>query len=400
MHGKTKPDQIRPGTDAAMRAAVHSPDRRRALQWALAAGCGALNPAAFAGQPGAGSPARKLQTWGYYPLWMKDSWKKLDFSLWDRLLWFETPVDAQGRLDLSSSLGREWQALAGAAGAAQVGTDLAVTLLDPERFRRIFSDQSRINNLLQQLGAAARVKGVKGIHLDFEVYAAIDDGMVDGFRHFMAMLHQSLHQLRHRPTLSVFYAAGGERDIFDAGTLAFADYVVVQGYDAHWAESRTAGPVAPLKGAHPMAWQKSLQHVLALDVPRSRILFSIPYFGYEWPVESAEPGARTTGRGQTTTYAPVDERLLPLIRIAVADRIARHPVGRDPESGSPYYVYLGPDGKWVQGWFEDEISLSEKFDFVIREQLCGVAAFPLGYDGGRFNGAIARKFGNRELRSR
>jgi spore germination protein YaaH len=166
----------------------------------------------------------------------------------------------------------------------------------------------------------------------------------------------------------------------------------VQGYDAAWTGSRAAGPVAPLRGRSAVTWERGLDDALRLGVARERILFSVPFFGYEWPTGSARPYAATRGPGRTTTFAAVDAQRLPAIRIDAQARIARFGARRHLSSGAPYYVFADRDG-WWQGWYEDEWSLARKLAFVKREGLAGVAAFAYGYDGGALSGLAARELG-------
>jgi spore germination protein YaaH len=370
-------------------------NRRRALLLALGAGCCLLPPIALAVDSSEPESARKIQTWGYYPTWLEDTWKNLGLTLWDRVILFELPVGADGRIKLGDGWSGHWQPMLNAVRRAGGGFDIALTLLDEANFRRLFSRPDAVERLLQDAVRLIHLPGFNGIHLDFEVYGAMEDQAVSAYRVLIERLYREMITLDDKPVLSVFFPVGGAKELFDSRTLHHVDYVVVQGYDAHSATSVTAGPVSPLTGKHALTWEKSLRYVLNMDVPRSKILFSIPYFGYEWPVESASPGARTTGRGVTTTYAPVDAQLLPLIRVSVTDRIARYPVKRDPDSRSPYYAYQADDGQWYQGWYEDEASLREKFNFIIAERLAGIAAFPLGYDAGVFDRTLAQKFGPR-----
>jgi len=46
----------------------------------------------------------------------------------------------------------------------------------------------------------------------------------------------------------------------------------------------------------------------------------------------------------------------------------------------------------LQGWFEDDASLSAKFDFVKKQRLAGIAVFSLGYDSGNFQPLLRRYF--------
>ena len=69
------------------------------------------------------------------------------------------------------------------------------------------------------------------------------------------------------------------------------------------------------------------------------------------------------------------------------DRAAEFGKLRDPASGSPYYVFEDSTG-WNQGWFEDDESLSLKYEFVRMEGLGGVAVFPIGYGDDTLNSVL------------
>ncbi len=141
-----------------------------------------------------------------------------------------------------------------------------------------------------------------------------------------------------------------------------------------------------------VTWERTLEHYLRLGAPRHKIIFGVPLYGYEWPTESAAVGARTLGKGREITYAVLDAQLLPNIRIGARSQAALHGLRRDAASGSPYYAYQEPSGGWRQGWFEDERSLTAMFDFVKRQQLAGIAVFPVGYDDGAFDALLRRTF--------
>ncbi|MGV8899434.1 MAG: glycosyl hydrolase family 18 protein [Burkholderiaceae bacterium] len=369
--------------------------RRKALTWMLGAGlCSALTHVATKGSM-RNTALPRPQAWGYFPLWMKDSWRGLRLPVWDRVVLFELPVSSAGGIMLPHDWYREWHAMGEAIYVSGGSLDLAFTLMDTQKFEQLFSHKESCRRLLDTIQTEARHSGVGGVHLDFEPYGELSVRAVAGFRGFVADLSERLRSLAHHTILSVFFPIGTASELFDAQTLGHVDYVVVQGYDAHWVDSPKAGAVAPLRGSNALSWEKNLHYALGLGAARSKILFSIPYFGYEWPVASDQPGAATTGRGEIITYAPVEASLLPQIRVSAVERISHYPARRDPDSGSPYYVFQSPAGQWRQGWFEDQISLAEKYDFIIRERLCGIAAFPLGYDSSSFDALVQKKFGAR-----
>ncbi len=103
---------------------------------------------------------------------------------------------------------------------------------------------------------------------------------------------------------------------------------------------------------------------------------SVPLYGYEWPVDSAEPGATALGPGVVVPYRASPDVLPDAPR--AREQARRHGIFRDGVSGSPYYVFEDADG-WRQGWFEDAESLRLKYDFARVQGLGGVALFPLAY---------------------
>src|SRR5574343_1697100 len=96
--------------------------------------------------------------------------------------------------------------------------------------------------------------------------------------------------------------------------------VVVQGYDAHWQESRVAGPVAPLDGPYGVTWKAGMQQMDALGVPRAKQLFSFPLYGYEWSVEPSKGASKVLSKGVTTTFEVLEGDYRKACPLSVEDR--------------------------------------------------------------------------------
>jgi hypothetical protein len=365
--------------------------RVRLLIAAMAAVLGTHSNACIA----ADGRERLHQAWGYQPWWMHANWQALDLGLWDRAIYFELRVEADGSIANAGALPVTWRKLGRATARCGSALDLAFTLFDERKFERLFSSAAARDTLLREIVSLVKAGDAMGVHLDFEVYGRVGEEALQGFREFVGRLRRDLDQESPGRILSVFGVVGAARDLYDRATLSNIDFVVIQGYDAHWDTGLRAGSIAPLTGNHSLSWERSLRHYLRLGAERSRLLFSIPFFGYEWPVTSAAPGSPTTGDGQEMTYARLPRAWVPRIPISAEEQSKRYGTLRDPETGSPYYAYQDASGHWRQGWFEDQASLAEKLAFIRREGLAGVAAFPLGYDAGAFDPLLARAFGKR-----
>lgn len=315
---------------------------------------------------------------GYHAYWTGDAWTDYPMDALDELFFFEVEVGADGRIMDAHDWPERWRPMVDAAVDAGVQVVPTISMHDPDAFGALFTDGAGVERLVESiLGLLAASPGLSGIHLDVEVFERVDLAVRDGYTAFVARLAERMRTLHPRLSLSVFVLAFDDDDVYNEGALGqIADFIVVQGYDYHSMGSESAGPVAALEGWERLNWHAVVERFDAFGVPRDKIVMSVPLYGYEWPVASDEPGAEARGTGVIAPYTAPPEILPDAPR--ARDQAEQHGIRRDPVSGSPYYVYQGPDG-WVQGWFEDAESLRAKYDFVRASGLGGMAIFPLAY---------------------
>jgi spore germination protein YaaH len=329
---------------------------------------------------------------GYHAWWMQDSWGDYDLSLYDKILFFELPVSADGSVTERYGWPENWTDLVGAVH--QAGGKVAPTfaILDPTTFSSVLGSRENRKRLEDTVMDLVEAAGADGAHLNFEIFEPSTPAARAGFTQLAQSLSRRLKNYKSSAELTVFLPGFDYGEAYDEVALAgAADYLVVQGYDMHWLNAPTAGPVAPLRGWGGASWEGITARYQALGIDRTKLVMAAPYYGYEWPTVSATPGAETRGEGVPITFAPVSPALLPLIQISASQRIGQYRLQRDPESGSPYYAYRGVSG-WYQGWFEDRESLEAKYSFVTERGLGGVSVFLLGYDGGRLEPALRAAF--------
>lgn len=329
------------------------------------------------------------QIWGYYPYWINDEWQRLDLGLFDRVLFFDVPVRTGGQVLESSDWPGKWQKLIVAAKESGTRLELTFTLFDAKEFERIFSSPAQRKLLQADMLALFYHAESSGLQLDFEIFSPVSAASSEGFRLFLKSIKREL--AKRKKSLSLFVLSEDSAGLYDRESLMSPDYIVIQGYDAHWIESPKAGPIVQLHGNMAVSWESSLKHYLSLGVPRSKILMSVPFFGYEWPTVSDAAGALTRGVGSEISFAPLPANLVPAVTASAMARIRQYGARRDQVTGSPYYVYKNGTG-WFQGWFEDDESMSAKFEFIKKQGLAGVAVFPLGYDDGNFQHLLRSHF--------
>ncbi|MEZ4701144.1 MAG: glycosyl hydrolase family 18 protein [Rhodothermales bacterium] len=339
---------------------------------------------------------------GYYAWWMAPQDAEIDLTLIDTLFFFDIEIDSTGAIATDRGWPGAWTALIDRARAASTHVVPVVTVPNEAAFRSLFQHPEAVTRLRETLVALALDPASDGLHIDFEVFSPMPSGTREAFTALVAGVAAEVRAARPvalRPEgggeatrpyagLSVFLPAFDRPDAFDETAIAAAaDYVVVQGYDIHWKDAPRAGPIAPLRGWGGENWEAILARYDALRIRRDRIVFAVPYYGFEWPTVSDEPGAATRGPAQMVTYAPFDSLMPPDFAVAASHRIRENGHRRDTLSGAPYYAYQGEDG-WYQGWFEDRESLKLKYDFIRHERLRGAALFALGYDRGEMEPAL------------
>lgn len=372
----------RPG--ASLRAIVLS------LVLAAAGTMGSANVAPAQDARSADSTLADTTAWrpyvaGYYAHWMGDAWKDMDLRTYDRILFFTTRVDSLGLILTRNGWPEAWTGLDSAATAAGADFIPTVAMMERETILPVFSDSVRWMRLVGEIDRMVAESASPGIHLDVELFEPAPDTVVAGFSSFLEVLHGVLPD---SVDISVFAPAFDVSRMFDLPTLEpLVDDFYVQGYDLHWLDGPSAGPVAPIDGWEGGNWQTIVTRYRAAGIPDDRIVMTVPYYGYEWPVETTAFGSATTGRGHILTYARLDSTRLPDIQRSVEGRLETLGLLRDEVSGSPFYTWMDSTGLY-QGWFEDEESIRIKLEFIRQERLGGAAIFLMGYDRGLFDPAL------------
>ena len=239
-------------------------------------------------EPGSLQTATRQEIWAYHAYWMGDAWRSYDLRAFERLLFMDLPIGKNGRVQDTRGWPDQWATLRARARLANVQLDPAFTILTPDVFSAVFSNAAARRRLVAEVVFLARFS--RGVHLDFEVYENVPAAATEGFRTFLAELRRAL-DTKPRKVLTAFVPAG--TTIYGEAELALLDAIVAQGYDVHWKLSPNTGPVAVLDGESQATWRTAAALLGERKVPPNKILFSTPFYGYEWPTVSEEPRTST-----------------------------------------------------------------------------------------------------------
>lgn len=208
--------------------------------------------------------------------------------------------------------------------------------------------------LIEGLVNEALVCGMDGINIDFEQIS------VDCGEHFIQFIRElSIPCRQNGLVLSIDnYVPMGGTDYYDREEQGIvADYVIIMGYDEHYAGSARAGSVASIDFVEQGIAQTIEQ------VPADKVINAIPFYTRLW--ESSREGVSSQAVGMELAE----------------EYVASH--GMDVEWDDitcQNYAERTTDDTLYQVWLEDESSIEVKLNIMDKYQVAGVASWRLGFE--------------------
>lgn len=204
--------------------------------------------------------------------------------------------------------------------------------------------------------------GIDGINLDFERIKAPSESenAASNYLQFVRELGVACHQndiIFSIDNYVPLYTSHYDR----AEQNTFADYLVIMGYDEHYAGGGEAGSVASLSFV-----EQGITDTMNAGVPAGKIINGIPFYARIWYTDSA--GALYYYGDVTMTEA--------------AQYAANHSVTPEwrEEEGDSYITYLGDDGNTYEIWTESADSVDRKMQLITKYELGGVSCWKLGQE--------------------
>ena len=227
-------------------------------------------------------------------------------------------------------------------------------------FATVMNSTSARNKIENQLIAAAIEYSFDGINVDFE---NISEDAADGYIQFMREL--SVMCRKNGIVLSVdvpvpmdFTAHYNRKALGEV-----CDYVMIMGYDEHYAGSEEAGSVASLSFE-----EEGIQNTLQ-EVPAEKVVSGIPFYTRLWCTTTNEDGTTTV----TSEAMGMNQAQQTLENNQVE-------ASWDETTGQNYAQFDGENGELYQIWMEDTESLTRKLELIKNYDLGGVAEWKLGLE--------------------
>lgn len=218
----------------------------------------------------------------------------------------------------------------------------------------ILSSTTIRTKLIEGLVNAALSCGMDGINVDFEQISA------DCGEHFIQFIRElSIPCRQNGLVLSIdnYVPMGGTNHYDREEQGIVADYVIIMGYDEHYAGSKEAGSVASIDFV-----EKGISQTVA-EVPASKVINAIPFYTRIWETSDEGVSSQAVGMEMADEYV----------------RAHNIPVEWNDETCQNYGEYT-QDGVLYQVWLEDDSSIEVKLSIMDKYQLAGVASWRLGFE--------------------
>lgn len=208
--------------------------------------------------------------------------------------------------------------------------------------------------LIEGLVNTALSCGMDGINVDFEQLSA------DCGEHFIQFIRElSIPCRQNGLVLSIDnYVPIGGVDYYDREEQGIvADYVIIMGYNEHYAGSKEAGSVASIDFV-----EKGISQTVA-EVPADKVINAIPFYTRIWETSDEGVSSQAVGMEMADEYV----------------RAHNISVEWNEETCQNYGEYT-QDGVLYQVWLEDASSIEVKLSIMDKYQLAGVANWRLGFE--------------------
>ena len=218
---------------------------------------------------------------------------------------------------------------------------------------QILGTTTNRKNLISQLVGTVTAMGIDGINIDFE---QVPESAGNDYVQFLREL--SISCRKNQIVLSVDnYVPTGYTAHYDRkeqGTVV--DYVVIMGYDEHYAGSAEAGSVASIGYV-----QQGIENTVSA-VPQEKVINAVPFYTRLWKW------------GESLTSEA-------LSMSAAANYLAQYGVAASwDETTCQDYATFEADGVTYQIWLENAKSLEAKLQVMSAYQLGGIAEWKLGLE--------------------
>jgi hypothetical protein len=298
---------------------------------------------------------------GLYPFSRKQPGALPDLRLIDEVAWYSAGFNG-GTGSLTG--GKSWLTAAAldSAAARKCRLSLCVQTADSRNVDSLLRDTASQEELISEILEALEDRHAAGLNLLFDAMPANSAPALTAFIKRLAGMLKG--RGAHPYQLGIRIPAYATEDQYDLPALN--EYV-----DRFWVDFTEykrgdPGPLAPLAGVNNNDLTTCLSRYLNTPLPASKLMVCLPYFGVSW-----------TWRSGKWTAAK------PLSYMEIRSHAYRQLPTYDPLSATERLDMTNRSGTLTERiWYDDEVTLAAKFEFIRQNNLGGIVIDTLGDDDG------------------
>jgi len=301
---------------------------------------------------------------GYLPDWEYSADRQyLKYDLLTHIAAFDFTVSSTGAITNPSYW--PWTDVINAAHSAGVKVILCAVCFDTAAISALLTNATVKQAFFTNLKSKITQYQLDGVNIDFEGMKTSLRGSI--MNTFMQDLTTYMHAQITGSEVSFAGPAVNWSGWNLAGLAAACDYIFIMGYDFYGSWSTTTGASAPLVGgSYNITNTVNTQYA---GINPQKLILGCPYYGQKWMTKTNLPHA------QVTKF--------------IGATFARNDI---PNSGTygkkwaadnlvPWYTWQNNDTSWYQVWFDNDSSLTLKYNLAKSKNFKGVGMWALGYDG-------------------
>lgn len=285
--------------------------------------------------------------------------------------WF-TVADTEGNLNSIASTSYVDTAHAANLEVWALVRDFDGGIDSPEETYQLLSSSASRKTLIDNLMMQVQQYNIDGINVDFE---KVSEECGEHFIEFIREL--SIECRKNQKVLSIDNYVPMEfnshYELEEQGKVA--DYVIIMGYDEHYAGSLESGSVASIDYVENGIRQATK------DVASEKVINAVPFYTRLWEEvpKTEEELAEQAGTEQAQYAMNVTSEALGMQEAEERVAQAGATVTWDEETQQNYAQWES-DGVTYKVWLEDSSSIEAKLKLMKKYKLGGVAAWKLGFE--------------------
>lgn len=322
------------------------------------------------------------EVFGWHPYWMGSKWKNYPFELLSTISYFSYKIDPSTGGYTNPAQIEEWNttAMIDSAKAKSTRVLLTVSCHGFEKNNEFLENKDRWDVLIETVSELLIKRNADGVDLNFERISYFKREKLNRFvAHFKNKMDNIYAKEGKTFYLSMTLPAYNSRDVFEVKELQkYIDLFVIMGYNYHIGE-KAQGAVAPLRSVeNSLSLSTTVTYYLEQGIQPEKTILALPYYGSLWKGELEQDGSSVYNRStynKPLTYSEIKKKY-------IENEDVKINAFRDDKSMTNYYSLTFDDNTTQEIWFDDDYTLSKKYDFALSKKLKGVGIWALGYDNG------------------